>query len=212
MSEPKSILIVGGAAGAKIATNIFKLTHPHHVIYYVECYAKEIQTNRLYPTVARALDHIKSPNVEYFIATGDNDLRKTHYEVIKKYTDKEPINCIHPSAVVESKIFGHGNLVCPNAAVHIDSYIGNCTIINTGSVVEHDCHVGNYSQISPNTTLCGYVQIGENCFISAGSTLIPEVKVGDNSIVAAGSVVITDVPPNVMVAGVPSKVKKVYKL
>jgi acetyltransferase-like isoleucine patch superfamily enzyme len=54
--------------------------------------------------------------------------------------------------------------------------------------------------------------IGENCFISAGSTLIPEVKVGDNSIVAAGSVVITDVPPNVMVAGVPSKVKKVYKL
>jgi acetyltransferase-like isoleucine patch superfamily enzyme len=75
-------------------------------------------------------------------------------------------------------------------------------------VIEHDCYLGDFSQISPNTTLCGYVHIGDNCFISAGSTLIPKVSVGNNSIIAAGSVVIDDVPPNVMVAGVPSKIKK----
>ena len=208
MSEPKSILIVGGSAGAKIATNIFKLTHPHHVLYYVECFADEIQINRLYSTVEKSLDYLKKTNVDYFIATGDNILRKKHYELIKSYTKKEPINCIHPTAVVETKRFGHGNLVCPNAVIHIDSNIGNCTIINTGSVVEHDCWVGDFSQISPNATLCGYVQVGENCFISAGSTIIPKVLIGNNSTVAAGSVVREDVPPNVMVAGVPAKVKK----
>jgi acetyltransferase-like isoleucine patch superfamily enzyme len=32
--------------------------------------------------------------------------------------------------------------------------------------------------------------------------------IGDNSIIAAGSVVKEDVPPNVMVAGVPAKIKK----
>jgi sugar O-acyltransferase (sialic acid O-acetyltransferase NeuD family) len=208
MSEPKSILIVGGSAGAKIATNIFKKTHPYHILYYVECFADEIQVNRLYSKVEKSLDYIKKNNVEYFIATGDNSLRKKHYELIKDYTKKEPINCIHPSAVVEAKRLGHGNLVCPNAVVHVDASIGNCTIINTGSVVEHDCWVGDFTQISPNATLCGYVQIGENCFISAGSTIIPKIVVGDNSIVAAGSVVTEDVPPNVMVAGVPAKVKK----
>ena len=83
MSEPKSILIVGGSAGAKIATNIFKLTHPHHVIYYVECFADEIQINRLYSTVEKSLDYLKKTNVDYFIATGDNILRKKHYELIK---------------------------------------------------------------------------------------------------------------------------------
>ena len=212
MSEPKSILIVGGSAGAKIATNIFKMTHPHHVLYYVECFTDEIQINRLYSTVEKSLDHINTSNVDYFIATGDNLMRKKHYNLIKSYTKKEPINCIHPTAVVETKKFGHGNLICPNAVVHVDSFIGNCTIINTGSIVEHDCSIGDFSQISPNATLCGYVEVGENCFISAASTLIPKVKVGDNSIVAAGSVVIDDVPPNVMVAGIPSKVKKVYKL
>jgi acetyltransferase EpsM len=208
MSEPKSILIVGGSAGAKIATNIFKMTHPHHVLYYVECFADEIQINRLYSTVEKSLEHLKSPNIDYFIATGDNILRKKHYELIKEHTKKEPINCIHPTAVVESKRLGHGNLICPNAVIHVDSIIGDCTIINTGSVVEHDCWVGDFSQISPNATLCGYVQVGENCFISAGSTIIPKVLIGNNSTVAAGSVVREDVPPNVMVAGVPAKVKK----
>ena len=208
MSEPKSILIVGGSAGAKIATNIFKLTHPHHVLYYIECFADEIQINRLYSTVEKSLDYLKKTNVDYFIATGDNILRKKHYDIIKSYTKKEPINCIHPTAVVEAKRFGHGNLVCPNAVIHVDSIIGDCTIINTGSVVEHDCWVGDFSQISPNATLCGYVQVGENCFISAGSTIIPKVLIGNNSTVAAGSVVREDVPPNVMVAGVPAKVKK----
>jgi sugar O-acyltransferase (sialic acid O-acetyltransferase NeuD family) len=208
MSEPNLIFIIGGSAGAKIATNIFKKTHPFHILYYVECFAEEIIINRLYATVEKSLDHIKNINVDYFIATGDNEMRKKHYELIKNHTKKEPINCIHPSAVVETRRIGHGNLICPNASVHIDSIIGNCTIINTSSVVEHDCYIGDYSQISPNTTLCGYVKIGENCFISAGSTIIPKIEVGDNSVVAAGSVVITDVPPNVMVAGIPSKVKK----
>jgi acetyltransferase EpsM len=210
MSEPNLIFIIGGSAGAKIATNIFKKTHPFHILYYVECFAEEIIINRLYPTVEKSLDHIKNINVDYFIATGDNTLRKKHYELIKNHTKKEPINCIHPSAVVESKRIGHGNLFCPNSVAHIDSSIGNCTIINTGSVVEHDCTIGDFTQISPNATLCGYVTVGENCFISAGSTIIPKIVIGDNSIVAAGSVVKEDVPPNVMVAGVPAKVKKTY--
>lgn len=208
MSTTKSILIVGGSAGSRIATNIFKLTHPYHNLYYVECHAEEIQLNRLYSSVEKSLDHINLPNIDYFIATGDNEMRKNHYDLIKNYTKKEPINCIHPTSVVETKWIGHGNLICANSVIHVGAVIGDCTIINTSSVVEHDCHVGNFTQISPNTTLCGYVEIGKNCFISAGSTIIPKIKVGDNSVVAAGSVVIEDVPKNVMVAGVPSRVKK----
>ena len=211
MSKSKSILIVGGSSGAKIATNIFKMTHPHHVLYYAECFADEIQINRLYSTVEKSLDYIKKSNVDYFIATGDNLIRKKHYELIKSYAKKEPINCIHPSAIISTKKIVNGNLICPNAVIHVDAYIGDCTIINTGSIVEHDCHSDSFSQISPNVTLCGYVKIGESSFISASSTIIPNIKVGNDSTVAAGSVVIGDVPSNVMVAGVPSKIKKYYK-
>ena len=212
MSNPKSIIIVGGSAGAKIATNIFKQTHPYYEIFYVECYCKDITHNVLYPTIEKSLEHLMLPNVEYFIATGDNEMRKEHYNLIKNHTNKEPINCIHPSAIICTKKIGNGNLICPNSVIHVDAYIGDCTIINTGSVVEHDCHIDSFSQISPNVTLCGYVKIGESSFISAGSTIIPKINVGHNSTIAAGSVVIEDVPSNVMVAGVPSKIKKYYKL
>jgi sugar O-acyltransferase (sialic acid O-acetyltransferase NeuD family) len=151
-----------------------------------------------------------NPDVEYFIATGDNKLRQKHYELIKNFTKKEPLNCIHPSAIISTKLIGNGNLICPNSVIHIDSYIGNCAIINTGSIVEHDCYVGDFSQISPNATLCGYVKIGNRSFISAGSTIIPKIIIGDDCVIAAGSVVITNVESNVMVAGVPSKIKKKY--
>ena len=62
--------------------------------------------------------------------------------------------------------------------------------------------------MSPNSTLCGHVKVGDFCFIGAGSTVIPKINIGEKSIVAAGTVVITDVVPNVMIAGVPSKIKK----
>lgn len=154
---------------------------------------------------------MKRKNVEYFIATGDNELRKKHYEFIKRETNKEPLNCVHPSVILETKTFGFGNLVCPNAVIHIDVNVGNCTIINSGSIIEHDCIISDFAQVSPNATLCGYVNISENCFIGAGSTIIPKISIGENSIVAAGSVVIADVPNNVMVAGVPAKIKKILK-
>ena len=208
MIQEKSILIVGGSAGAKIATNIFSLVYPYHKIFYCECYAKEIQNNILYATVEQSFDFIKQSNVEYFIATGDNHIRRKHYELIKNNTGKNPLNCIHPSSIVETENLGYGNLICPNAVVHIDSKIGNGTIINTSSVIEHDCNLMDFCQISPNVTLCGYVTIGENSFIGAGSTIIPKINVDKNSTVAAGSVVIKNIPENVMVAGVPSEIKK----
>ena len=208
MNQTNSLFIVGGSAGAKIATNIFKMTHPNHSLYYVECFSEDIHQNKIYSTLDESLDFIKNNNVDYFIATGDNMMRRSHYNKIKEYTNREPINCIHPSVVCECKRIGYGNLICPNAVLHIDSVIGNGTIINTGAIVEHDCIVGDFSQISPNTTLCGYVKIGENAFISASSTIIPKISIGENSIVAAGAVVINNIPPNVMVAGVPAKIKK----
>lgn len=211
MSDPKSIFIIGGSAGAKIATEIFSKTHPQHILYYVECFAEEIIINRLYSTVDKCLDHLLLPNVDYFIATGDNKMRQEHYELIKNYTKKEPLNCIHPSAIVASKRIGNGNLICPNAVIHVDAEVGDCTIINTGSIIEHDCLVEDFSQISPNATLCGYVRVGKKCFISASATIIPKITIGDESVVAAGSVVIEDVPPYVLVAGAPSKIKKHYK-
>jgi maltose O-acetyltransferase len=52
------------------------------------------------------------------------------------------------------------------------------------------------------------VWIENNAWIGAGAIILPGVTVGENAIVAAGAVVISDVPRDVIVAGVPARVIK----
>jgi len=53
------------------------------------------------------------------------------------------------------------------------------------------------------------IYIGKNCWIGAKCTILDGVQIGDNTIVAAGAVVIAGkYPNNVILGGVPAKIKK----
>lgn len=55
------------------------------------------------------------------------------------------------------------------------------------------------------------IKVGDGCWICAGAMLIPGVEVGAKCVVAAGAVVTRNTPPLSLVAGVPAKVRKIYK-
>ena len=203
-----SIVIVGGKAGAKIAAEIFSLQGFRNILF-AETYWEDKKETQLTDDFKQVPQIIKDYNFDYFIATGNNNLRSEIYRYIFENTGKQPINCIHPLAVISpSARLGFGNLICPLAVLHTESSIGDCTIINTGSIVEHDCVVKDFAQISPNVTLCGGVQVSEYSFIGAGAVVIPNKLIGSKTTVAAGSVVIDYIPNNVLAAGVPAKIKK----
>ena len=208
MKLNKTIVIIGGSAGSDICSEILSVQYKR--ILFLETYSQRISENRIIgKKIKDGISFLSKKNVDYFIATGDNDQRKENFEYIYKKTGKTPINCIHPSAYISlSAKIGNGNLICPHAVIHTEAVIGNNTIINTSSVVEHDCVIDDYAQISPNTTLCGRDEIGEGAFIGAGSVIVPKIKIGKKSVIAAGSSVITNVPANTLYAGVPAVFKK----
>lgn len=59
--------------------------------------------------------------------------------------------------------------------------------------------------VQRKTLLPGRVLVKQNAWIGAAATLMPGITIGENSVIAAGAVVTKDVPPDVVVAGVPAR-------
>ena len=107
--------------------------------------------------------------------------------------------------------------------------IGQNCIINSGVILQ-SCEnsnivLGNNVTISYNSILLTGgldldkfpdhrihfskdIIVNDNVWIGANTVILPGIQIGSNSIIAAGSVVSKDIPPNVIVAGVPAKIIK----
>lgn len=92
-------------------------------------------------------------------------------------------------------------------------FVGEGTNIQDLCMVHADplvpLRIGRDVTVGHNATIhCK--SIGDRCLVGISSTLLAGVEVGDDSIVAAGAVVpeCMIVPPRVMVAGVPAKIKR----
>lgn len=72
------------------------------------------------------------------------------------------------------------------------------------SIMDRDFH--QVEPVSPVNS--GDINIGNNVWLGRSVTVLSGVTIGDNSVIAAGSIVTKDVPPNVLVGGVPAKVLK----
>lgn len=118
------------------------------------------------------------------------------------------------SSVVKAKI-----LVGKNGILKI----GNNARVN-GAHISCQCSIiiGNDVRIAPYVLILdndfhsvhdhfgvgrsGDIVIRDNVWIASRATILKGVTIGENAVVAAGAVVVKDVPPNVVVGGVPAKV------
>jgi sugar O-acyltransferase (sialic acid O-acetyltransferase NeuD family) len=107
-------------------------------------------------------------------------------------------------------IIGEGTNICSGVIVTSCVKLGKGCLLNLKVTVSHDCVLGDFVELSPGVNIAGNCNIGNAVNIGTNATVIPKITIGENSIIAAGAVVTKDVPPNVMVAGVPAVVKKVY--
>jgi galactoside O-acetyltransferase len=105
-------------------------------------------------------------------------------------------------------------------------HVGDDVYVNFGLTVVDDgeVHVGDRVMFAPHVTITATghpvhpelrrdgsqfsapVRIEDDVWIGACAVLLAGITVGEGSVVGAGSVVTSNVPPNVVVAGVPARI------
>ena len=116
---------------------------------------------------------------------------------------------IHPSAYVSPLArLEEGVFISSNASIGACVHLAPHAFINRGVNIGHDTFVGSFSRVQPGCNIGGLTRIGQGVSIGMGASVIERLVIGDGAVVAAGAVVLADVPPHVLVAGVPAKIKK----
>ena len=126
-------------------------------------------------------------------------------------TDRNVRLIAWPSASGPASIrIGDYCLISPGVKIQAANSVtigDNCMLAAEASISDSDWH-GLYNRLRPFGKATAAVTLGNNVWIGERAIVTKGVTIGDNSVVGAGAVVTSDVPDNVVVAGVPAKIVK----
>jgi len=146
------------------------------------------------------------PHDGLIVGIGDNETRRLLYESVRR-AGETLVTARHPRSIIAPGVeIGSGSMICAGAVVNPQSRIGPNVILNTGCSVDHHNDIGPHVHIAPGAHLGGDVTIGQGVLVGIGATVMPGLRVGDGSVVGAGAVADKDVPPGVVVVGVPARI------
>lgn len=115
---------------------------------------------------------------------------------------------VHPSAIVASgSMVDAGAQIMAGVIVQPGCRIGANAIINTRASIDHDCQIGPHVHVAPGVVMCGNVRIGAGAHVGAGAVIVQGRSIGARSVVGAGAVIVEDVPDDVVVVGVPGRLR-----
>lgn len=203
------VVLIGAGGHSKVIQDIVRM-QKDYVLYAVldDTIVEKTISNGVIFANTEMLHDLKKDDVFFFIAIGNNNIRKN---LVERFgIEKERyVTLIHPNAVVsDNATIKNGSVVMANATINSGAKIGYHSIINTNAVIEHDNYLGSYVHISPGAVLAGTVSVESGTHIGAGAVVIPNQNIGEWSIVGAGATVINNIKENTTVVGSPAKIIK----
>ena len=197
----KEIIIVGAGGHGKVIADIIEKSGDK-VIGFLDDNTDRTEIMG-YPVLGKTQDCEKYADKEFFIAIGNNVMRKN---IVNKYADIKYYTAIHPMAIIAREVqIGEGTCVMAGAIINSSTAIGSHCIVNSGSVVEHDNRIGDFVHLSPGAILCGTVFVGECTHIGAGAVIKNNITIAPNSVIGAGAAVVSNINYEGVYVGVPAK-------
>jgi sugar O-acyltransferase (sialic acid O-acetyltransferase NeuD family) len=208
----KKLVLIGGGNQASYTIDIIEKENKYKIVGIIDS-IHDIGSDRFgYKIIGRQenlRELIKKYSIDVgVISIGDNWLRSCVWsKIIEQVPNFEFVNAIHPSVVIGNNVeVGVGVVAMAGCIFNPNAVIEDFTFFATGAKVEHDCHIGKFASISGGSTLGGYVDVGKFSAITLGVTVVDRIRIGEHSVVGSGSLVLKNVPDNVLVYGIPSKI------
>jgi len=114
----------------------------------------------------------------------------------------------HPRAYLQnpaSIALGEGSILTAGVILTVNIRLGRFVLLNLNSTIGHDCVLEDFVSLMPGVNLGGGVYLEEAVYLGTGATVLPGIRIGRDAVIGAGAVVTQDVPPGVVVKGVPGR-------
>lgn len=205
----KKLIIIGaGGLGREVAqyiNDINQIKYEYELLGYIDDDISKLGIVYNNLKVIGNTNMLSELNDIYlFCAVANPEIKKNIAQKIKKYKNKT-INIIHPTAYISPYInFGENVLVAPMCVLTTNITIGNYVHINPQCGIGHDTIIEDYTTLYWNVNIGGFVRVGKSVELGSKTFIKQGIIIGSQAISGAGAVIVKDVPPTVMVKGVPA--------
>ncbi|MFP4081480.1 MAG: 2,3,4,5-tetrahydropyridine-2,6-dicarboxylate N-acetyltransferase [Candidatus Aminicenantes bacterium] len=160
------------------------------------------------------------PLIETWMEDNKDKIQERHIEITARRSalpllDLRKVEArIEPGAIIrEGAHIGKDCIIMMGAVINIGAEVGAGTMIDMNAVIGARAFIGKNCHIGAGAVIAGVLEppskkpviIEDNVLVGANAVVLEGVNIGKGSVVAAGAVALNDVPPRLIVAGVPAK-------
>lgn len=204
-------IIVGAGTYGEVYSEYLAESKQYNLIGYVDDDVSKRGTLVNGSIVLGDINYLASLENKYdisiFVPIGNNLVRSKILDFSRKLGFKTP-GYIHKSCNVHNTaIIGESVYILPSTNIMPFVQLEDDVMISMGVNIAHHSIIGKSTFISQGSNIGASIKVGPSSFVGIASTIMTGVKIiGENVTIGAGAVVIHDVPPNVILAGVPAKI------